>query len=71
MAEAETYQEELRQLVEVAGRGMYGSAALKKRIGELLQEYRGEVKSAYQVREEWSKIKGSLAEEVVRMRAVE
>jgi len=41
------------------------------RIGELLQEYRDEVKSAYQVREEWSKIKGSLAEEVVRMRAVE
>jgi len=71
MAEAETYQEELKQLVEVAGRGMYGSVALKKRISKLLQEYKGKVKSAYEVRREWSKIKGSLAEEVVRMRKAE
>ena len=71
MAEAETYQEELKQLVEVAGRGMYGSAVLKKRISKLLQEYKGKVKSAYEVRQEWSKIKGNLAEEVVKMRATE
>jgi len=71
MAEAETYQEEIRQLVELAGTGMYGSASLKSRITKLLSEYKGKVKTPYQVREELAKIKGSMAEEVVRMRAAE
>lgn len=71
MIGAETFQEELRQLVEVAGGGMYGSTALKKRVSKLLQEYKGKIKSTYEIRQEWSKIRGSLAEEVVRMRAAE
>ena len=71
MAEAEAYQEELRELVEVAVTGMYGSAALKRRIDRLLREYKGKVKTAYEVRKEWSKIKGSMAEEVIRMRTAE
>jgi hypothetical protein len=70
MAEAEAYQEELRQLVELAGTAMYGNTDLRKRIIKLLG-YKGKVKTPYGIRKEWSSIKGSMAEEVIKMRQAE
>ena len=70
MTESEAYQEELKQLVEMAGTAMYGSRDFKKRIIKLLG-YKGKVKTPYEIRKEWSGIKGSMAEEVIKMRQAE
>lgn len=69
---AEAYQEELDRLVEMAGAGMYGSSSMKKRISRLLQEHKGRIKTPSEIKQVWSKkIKGSMAEEVIRMREAE
>ena len=70
MSEAETYQEEARRLVATASTAMYGGTDLRKSIIKLLG-HKGKVKTPYQIRKEWSSIKGSMAEEVVRMRTAE
>jgi len=68
---AEAYPEELKQIMEVAESGMYGGISMKKKIARLLENYKGEVKSIKQVRRELSKIKGSLATEVIETRKAE
>lgn len=54
----------------MAGTAMYGSTVLKKRILKL-HGYKGKIKTANEIRKEWSSIKGSMAEEIVRMREAE
>jgi endonuclease V-like protein UPF0215 family len=70
MEMAEAYREELDRLVELAGIAIYGNMDLRKRIIKLLG-YKGKVKTPYEIRKEWSSIKGSMAEEVIKMRQAE
>jgi hypothetical protein len=71
MTEAEVRQEELDRLVELVALSMC-SSSLKKRVEKLLKEHRGRIRTPQEIRQMLSrKIKGSMAEEIIRMRQAE
>lgn len=65
--ELEYQEKELDYLIQVALATVYG-ANMKKRIERLLADYKGKIKSAEEIRQELKEIKGSLADEVIKMR---
>jgi len=65
--ELEYQEKELDYLIQVAVATVYG-ANMKKRIERLLADYKGKIKSAEEIRQELKEIKGSLADEVIKMR---
>lgn len=73
MVEVAYSQKELEEMVELARALMYGNPSMRRKLTKLLGEYlqAGRIKSAEEVRRDLSKIKGSLSEEIIKMRYAE
>lgn len=72
MTEVEVAQEELDRLVEMVEASMTGGTSMRKKVSKMLQEHKGRIKTPQEIKRIWSKkIKGSMAEEIIRMREAE